>query len=149
MPSVCRAPSKPRGRCSPCPEEHAGCDREVSCRNCIHTHAGLVLTGISAAFVLQKLINKKLPYPLQWNVLLSVVAGSVASYTVTRVETRKCSNLWIYLETGQSPQGVAKGERHSVPRQQSPAVLGAPCGWFHLGCISISEGSNSVLHFVI
>ncbi|XP_065428365.1 transmembrane protein 141 isoform X1 [Chrysemys picta bellii] len=76
-------------------------------------HRGCETPGISAAFVLQKLINKKLPYPLQWNVLLSVVAGSVASYTVTRVETRKCSNLWIYLETGQSPQGVAKENLHS------------------------------------
>ncbi|XP_039362450.1 transmembrane protein 141 [Mauremys reevesii] len=74
---------------------------------------GTFITGIGAAFVLQKLINKKLPYPLQWNVLLSVVAGSAASYAVTRVETQKCSNLWIYLETGQSPQGVAKETLHS------------------------------------
>uniref|UniRef100_A0A452GKX4 Uncharacterized protein n=1 Tax=Gopherus agassizii TaxID=38772 RepID=A0A452GKX4_9SAUR len=101
------APSKPRG------EERASCGREVSCSNSIRTHVGLVLTGIGAAFVLQKLLNKKLPYPLQWNVLLSVVAGSAASYAVTRVETQKCSSLWIYLETGQSPQGVPKENLHS------------------------------------
>ncbi|TFJ99095.1 Transmembrane protein 141 [Platysternon megacephalum] len=89
--------------------KHPGLQEYAACQS----HAfmkgiGTFITGVGAAFVLQKLINKKLPYPLQWNVLLSVVAGSVASYAVTRVETRKCSNLWIYLETGQSPQGVAK-----------------------------------------
>lgn len=31
-------------------------------------------------------------------------AGSLASYMVTRVETQKCSDFWIYLETGTSPQ---------------------------------------------
>uniref|UniRef100_A0A8C0IK24 Transmembrane protein 141 n=1 Tax=Chelonoidis abingdonii TaxID=106734 RepID=A0A8C0IK24_CHEAB len=68
---------------------------------------GTFITGIGAAFVLQKLINKKLPYPLQWNscLLVLLVAGSAASYAVTRVETQKCSNLWIYLEKGQSLQG--------------------------------------------
>ncbi|XP_049752592.1 transmembrane protein 141 isoform X2 [Elephas maximus indicus] len=32
------------------------------------------------------------------------VTGSVASYAVTRVETQKCSNLWLFLETGQLPK---------------------------------------------
>ncbi|KAG3288380.1 hypothetical protein H1C71_011862 [Ictidomys tridecemlineatus] len=32
------------------------------------------------------------------------VAGSVASYGVTRVESQKCSNLWLFLETGQLPR---------------------------------------------
>lgn len=26
---------------------------------------------------------------------------------VTRAETQKCSNFWIYLETGKSPQELA------------------------------------------
>ncbi|XP_034607884.1 transmembrane protein 141 [Trachemys scripta elegans] len=100
--------------------KHPGLQEYAACQS----HAfmkgiGTFITGISAAFVLQKLINKKLPYPLQWNVLLSVVAGSVASYAVTRVKTRKCSNLWIYLETGQSPQGVAKENLHSPDPTES------------------------------
>ncbi|XP_031807855.1 transmembrane protein 141 isoform X4 [Sarcophilus harrisii] len=33
----------------------------------------------------------------------SLVAGSVGSYAVTRVETQKCSDLWLFLETGQLP----------------------------------------------
>ncbi|XP_042531111.1 transmembrane protein 141-like [Dipodomys spectabilis] len=35
---------------------------------------------------------------------LLAVVGSVASYGVTRVETQKCSNLWLFLETGQLPK---------------------------------------------
>ncbi|XP_075762102.1 transmembrane protein 141 isoform X2 [Pelodiscus sinensis] len=33
---------------------------------------GAFVTGTGAAFMLQKLLNKKLPYPLQWNMLASV-----------------------------------------------------------------------------
>lgn len=56
---------------------------------------------------------------------LSPVAGSVASYWVTRVESQKCSNLWLFLETGQLPKDMDTGEgpggsrtrnRGSIPR---------------------------------
>ncbi|MBW01263.1 transmembrane domain-containing protein, partial [Eschrichtius robustus] len=40
------------------------------------------------------------------------VAGSVASYWVTRVESQKCSNLWLFLETGQLPKDMDT-DRHS------------------------------------
>ncbi|KAF2980925.1 hypothetical protein EK904_003949 [Melospiza melodia maxima] len=49
--------------------------------------------------------RQKLPYSLQWSLLLA--AGSLGSYVVTRAETQKCSNFWIYLETGKSPQEFA------------------------------------------
>ncbi|XP_048449673.1 transmembrane protein 141-like isoform X1 [Rhincodon typus] len=60
--------------------------------------------GTSGVFVMQTLLNKKLPLPMQWNVLLSVATGSLMSYVVTRLETQKCSNLWVYLETGTVPR---------------------------------------------
>ncbi|NXJ69486.1 TM141 protein, partial [Rostratula benghalensis] len=60
-----------------------------------------------AAFGVQKLVNKKLPYSLQWSLLLAAGTGSLASYVVTRAETQKCSDFWIYLETGKSPQELA------------------------------------------
>lgn len=43
--------------------------------------------------------------------LVCPAAGSLASYTVTRAETQKCSDFWIYLETGMSPRerSVADG----------------------------------------
>uniref|UniRef100_A0A8B9S2B7 Transmembrane protein 141 n=1 Tax=Apteryx owenii TaxID=8824 RepID=A0A8B9S2B7_APTOW len=76
---------------------------------------GTFVAGTGAAFALQKLLNKKLPYTLQWNLLLSVVAGSLASYVVTRAETQKCSDFWIFLETGKSPQDHAMADRMSQP----------------------------------
>ncbi|POI20352.1 hypothetical protein CIB84_015901 [Bambusicola thoracicus] len=42
------------------------------------------------------------------------LAGSLASYAVTRAETQKCSDFWIYLETGTSPQERSVADR--VPR---------------------------------
>ncbi|XP_068964494.1 transmembrane protein 141 isoform X4 [Petaurus breviceps papuanus] len=70
-----------------------------------------ITAGTGAAFFLQKVLQRKLPYPMQWTVLLAMVhppaplvAGSVGSYAVTRVETQKCSDLWLFLETGQLPQ---------------------------------------------
>uniref|UniRef100_A0A8B9IAQ7 Transmembrane protein 141 n=2 Tax=Anser TaxID=8842 RepID=A0A8B9IAQ7_9AVES len=63
---------------------------------------GTFLAGSGAAFAVQKLVSKKLPYSLQWNLLVSVAAGSLASYMVTKAETQKCSDFWIYLE-GQVP----------------------------------------------
>lgn len=41
----------------------------------------------------------------------SPVTGSVASYWVTRVESHRCSNLWLFLETGQLPRDRGTGER--------------------------------------
>ncbi|XP_027752747.1 transmembrane protein 141 isoform X1 [Empidonax traillii] len=85
---------------------------------------GTFLAGSGAAFTVQKLARQKLPYSSQWSLLLaagaagtlrstsvSPAAGSLASYVVTRAETQKCSDFWIYLETGKSPQelGVTGG----------------------------------------
>ncbi|XP_042642847.1 transmembrane protein 141 isoform X2 [Tyto alba] len=75
---------------------------------------GAFLAGSGAAFAVQKLVNKKLPYSLQWSLLLA--GGSLASYVVTRAETRKCSNFWIYLETGKSPQELATAGRCLGPQ---------------------------------
>ncbi|XP_031457312.1 transmembrane protein 141 isoform X1 [Phasianus colchicus] len=76
---------------------------------------GTFLAGSGAAFAVQKLVNWRLPYALRWNLLLSVVAGSLASYTVTRAETQKCSDFWIYLETGTSPQEHRMADRVPQP----------------------------------
>lgn len=83
---------------------------------------GTFLAGSGAAFAVQKLVNRRLPYALQWNLLLSVAAGSLASYTVTRAETQKCSDFWIYLETGMSPRerSVADGVPQPADNLLSP-----------------------------
>ncbi|NWX15554.1 TM141 protein, partial [Aegotheles bennettii] len=74
-----------------------------------------------AAFALQKLLNKKLPYGLQWSLLLAAATGSVASYVVTRAETQKCSDFWIYLETGKSPQELTAATGMSQPTENLPS----------------------------
>ncbi|KFO54741.1 Transmembrane protein 141, partial [Corvus brachyrhynchos] len=66
-----------------------------------------VSAGSGAAFAVQKLARQKLPYSHQWSLLLAAAAGSLGSYVVTRAETQKCSNFWIYLETGKSPQELS------------------------------------------
>ncbi|NXI49878.1 TM141 protein, partial [Chloroceryle aenea] len=74
-----------------------------------------------AAFAVQKLVNKKLPYRLQWSLLLAGATGSIASYVVTRNETQKCSDFWIYLETGKSPQELTMAGRVSQPTENLPS----------------------------
>ncbi|ELK07388.1 Transmembrane protein 141 [Pteropus alecto] len=51
------------------------------------------------------------------------VTGSVASYWVTRVESQKCSHLWLFLETGQLPTDVDTGERPGAAGRRT-GVLG-------------------------
>ncbi|NXS39520.1 TM141 protein, partial [Balaeniceps rex] len=74
-----------------------------------------------AAFAVQKLVNKKLPYSLQWSLMLAGAAGSLASYVVTRAETQKCSDFWIYLETGKSPEELAMAGRVSQATENLPS----------------------------
>ncbi|KAG8544619.1 hypothetical protein GDO81_022180 [Engystomops pustulosus] len=75
------------------------------------------ITGTGAALVIQSVFRKRLPYPPQWNILLSVVAGSVTSYIVTKRETEKCNDLWIYLEKGDVSQ------LHDAGRSQKPDLI--------------------------
>ncbi|KAM9521869.1 transmembrane protein 141 isoform 1-T1 [Guaruba guarouba] len=92
--------------------------------------------GSGAAFAVQKLVNRKVPYGLQWSLLLagdalavgflgsilvSSAAGSLASYAVTRAETQKCSDFWIYLETGKFPQELAMAGGVSQPAEDLPS----------------------------
>ncbi|XP_009469792.1 PREDICTED: transmembrane protein 141, partial [Nipponia nippon] len=53
--------------------------------------------------------------------LVSPATGSLASYVVTRAETQKCSDFWIYLETGKSPQELAVAGRASQPAENLPS----------------------------
>ncbi|KAM6047558.1 transmembrane protein 141 isoform 2-T2 [Chlamydotis macqueenii] len=80
---------------------------------------GTFLAGSGAAFAVQKVVNKKLPYSLQWSLLLAAATGSIASYVVTRAETQKCSDFWIYLETGKPPQELAMASGLSQPADLS------------------------------
>ena len=63
------------------------------------------------AFGLQMFIQRKFPYLLQWSLLVAVVSGSMASYRVTIVESEKCNNLWLFLETRQLPKDMSTDQR--------------------------------------
>ncbi|KAM8796687.1 transmembrane protein 141 [Eudromia elegans] len=41
-------------------------------------------------------------------------AGSAASYAVTRAETQKCADFWVFLETGRALR--ERGLREATPR---------------------------------
>ncbi|KAM4695666.1 transmembrane protein 141 isoform 1-T1 [Rhinophrynus dorsalis] len=88
--------------------EYAGCQSHAFMKG-----IGTFISGTGGAFIIQKALNTRLPYPLQWSILLSVVAGSVASYAVTKRETQKCSDLWIYLESGDTAQSLERGIQQS------------------------------------
>ncbi|NP_001107541.1 transmembrane protein 141 [Xenopus tropicalis] len=90
--------------------EYAGCQSHAFMKG-----VGTFITGSGAAFVVQKALNTRLPYPLQWSILLSVVAGSVASYAITRRETQRCSDLWMYLEAADPPPAPGPGAPLSLP----------------------------------
>ncbi|XP_053137733.1 transmembrane protein 141 isoform X2 [Hemicordylus capensis] len=88
--------------------KHPGLQEYTACQSFAFMKGiGAFITGTGMAFALQK-FNRKMPYPLQWNIFVSVVVGSVASYAVTRWETKKCSDLWVFLESAPSAQDVAK-----------------------------------------
>ncbi|XDB55785.1 PREDICTED: transmembrane protein 141 [Capra hircus] len=92
--------------------KHPGLGEYAACQsNAFVKGVSAFVTGTGATFGLQMLVQRKLPYPFQWKVLLAVVAGSVASYWVTRVESQKCSNLWLFLETEQLPKDMGTDRR--------------------------------------
>uniref|UniRef100_A0A8C5P0A1 Transmembrane protein 141 n=1 Tax=Jaculus jaculus TaxID=51337 RepID=A0A8C5P0A1_JACJA len=93
--------------------KHTGLEEYAACQsNAFMKGVFTFVTGTGATFGLQMFIQRKFPYPVQWSLLVAAVAGSVASYGVTRVETQKCSNLWLFLETGQLPKDM-NTDRHS------------------------------------
>ncbi|XP_012510203.1 PREDICTED: transmembrane protein 141 [Propithecus coquereli] len=69
------------------------------------------VTGTGATLGLQMFFQRRCPYPFQWSLLVAVVSGSVASYWVTRVESQKCSDLWLFLETGKLPKDMSTDQR--------------------------------------
>ncbi|XP_051907774.1 transmembrane protein 141 isoform X1 [Hippocampus zosterae] len=84
--------------------KHPGLERYAACQSyAFMKGTGSFILGAVGLFALQKILQKRLAYPLQWNLLVSIVASSVGSYAVTRWETQKCSDLWLLLETGKVP----------------------------------------------
>ncbi|XP_068430526.1 transmembrane protein 141 [Clinocottus analis] len=84
--------------------KHPGLQSYAACQSrAFMKGTATFIFGVGSLFAFQKVLQKKLPYPLQWNLLISIMASSVGSYAVTRWETQKCTDLWMLLETGQVP----------------------------------------------
>ncbi|KAM6110471.1 transmembrane protein 141 isoform 2-T2 [Pterocles gutturalis] len=98
----------------PALQQYAACQSHAFMKG-----VGTFLAGSGAAFAVQKLAGRRLPYSPQWSLLLA--GGSIASYVVTRAETQKCSDFWIYLETGKSPQELAVAGGVSQPTENLPS----------------------------
>ncbi|XP_029775845.1 transmembrane protein 141 [Suricata suricatta] len=93
--------------------KHPGLEEYAACQsNAFMKGIFTFVSGTAATLGLQMFIQKKFRYPFQWNVLVAVVTGSVASYWMTRVESHRCSNLWLFLETGQLPKDLGTDARH-------------------------------------
>ncbi|CAN2390855.1 Transmembrane protein 141, partial [Pristimantis euphronides] len=92
--------------------KHQGLQSYAACQS-LAFMKGIVtfITVTGTALVIQSVFRKRLLYPLQWNILLSAVSGSAASYMMTKRETKKCTDLWIYLEKGQISQLQDTGSR--------------------------------------
>uniref|UniRef100_A0A1A7XRZ2 Transmembrane protein 141 n=1 Tax=Iconisemion striatum TaxID=60296 RepID=A0A1A7XRZ2_9TELE len=85
--------------------KHPGLQSYAACQSrAFMKGTGSFILGVAGFFAIQTALQKKLPYPLQWNLFISIVASSIGSYAVTRWETQKCSDLWMLLETGKVPE---------------------------------------------
>ncbi|XP_056443953.1 transmembrane protein 141 isoform X1 [Gadus chalcogrammus] len=103
--------------------KHPGLQQYAACQSSAFMKGtGTFLLGTAGFFVLQKALQKRLPYALQWNLLVSFVASSVGSYAVTRWETRKCTELWLLLEKGEIPDPTPSKGRGLWPQSMEEAV---------------------------
>ncbi|XP_062410144.1 transmembrane protein 141 [Sardina pilchardus] len=100
--------------------KHPGLQRYAACQShAFMKGVGTVFVGTGGLFLIQRALQTRLPYPLQWNLLVSIVSASVGSYAITRWETQKCTDYWYYLEKGSYPD-------KTVPQEEPPAAPAAP-----------------------
>ncbi|KAM7316663.1 hypothetical protein ACRRTK_024394 [Alexandromys fortis] len=87
--------------------KHPGLEEYAACQsNAFMKGVFTFVTGTGVTFGLQLFIKRKFAYPVQWSLLVSAIVGSVASYKVTKTESQKCRDLWIFLETGRLPKDM-------------------------------------------
>ncbi|XP_066516357.1 transmembrane protein 141 [Hoplias malabaricus] len=100
--------------------KHPGLEQYAACQShAFMKGTGSFIIGTASLFFVQRALQKRLPYPLQWNLLVSIVASSVFSYSVTRWETMKCTELWLFLETGVLPD--SNQAKDTLPSLTTPA----------------------------
>lgn len=66
--------------------------------NCISSIFYFVLKGFSGLYFVQKIIQTKIRYPLQYNILASTVTATIVAYEVTSKRTKSCQAAWMATE---------------------------------------------------
>lgn len=80
-------------------EKHPGFDSYLECMTrALFTGLATFTLGFSATYFLQKLLAKRLPYPLKTSILISSIIGTGASYKVTSDRTKSCQAGWMASE---------------------------------------------------
>lgn len=54
--------------------------------------------GFSSCYFSQKLLQKRLPYKLKWNILISTAVGTVAAYQISSARSQSCQDGWLAAE---------------------------------------------------
>ncbi|KAL1274430.1 hypothetical protein QQF64_027244 [Cirrhinus molitorella] len=117
--------------------KHPGLQQYAACQSyAFMKGTASFILGTAGLFFAQRALQKRIPYPLQWNILVSVVSSSVFSYSVTRWETMKCSDLWLFLETGNVPDRNSSSKRkknttameykNTIQTEEEPQVPARP-----------------------
>jgi hypothetical protein len=57
-----------------------------------------VKLGFSSVYFTQKLIQKRLPYPIKFNILVSTIVGTTVSYKLTSDRSKTCQAAWLAAE---------------------------------------------------
>jgi TMEM141 protein family len=58
--------------------------------------------GFSSVYFTQKLLQKRLPYPIKFNILVSTIVGSLSAYKITSDRTKVCQAAWLAAEDKQT-----------------------------------------------
>lgn len=59
---------------------------------------GIIITGFSGFYFLQKLTAKRLPYSDKYYILIAGVISAGAAYSVTKSKTYVCQTAWVEAE---------------------------------------------------
>lgn len=90
-------------------EIHPGFDSYMECMSrSLFTGLATFWLGFSGCYFTQKIIQKKLTYPRQWNILISSLVAVGLSYKVTADRTKSCQAAWMAAE-----------DKHTILKEES------------------------------
>ncbi|KAI9579782.1 transmembrane protein 141 [Glossina fuscipes] len=80
-------------------DKHPGFDSYMNCMTrALFTGLASFCLGFSGTYFAQKVIQKKLYYPLQYNILISVLTATGIAYHLTSIRTKSCQAAWMAAE---------------------------------------------------